>query len=49
MILMQWGDIKAGAFAGGLIGHMDYWVSIANSYATSNMFSTSFKLNFLCL
>lgn len=35
------GDIKAGAFAGGLIGHMDYWVSIANSYATSNIEMTS--------
>ena len=29
------------SFAGGLIGHMDYWVSIANSYATSNIEMTS--------
>lgn len=35
------GDIKAGAFAGGLIGHTDYWISIANSYATSNIEMTS--------
>ncbi len=31
------GDITAGAFAGGLIGHLDYWTSISNSYSTSNI------------
>lgn len=35
------GDIKAGSFAGGAIGHLTPWVSVYNTYATGEIELTS--------